>query len=175
MSTTTNPHPHGCKPDCPAGLIVYYPDLRCCSKYWGCFNGIAVPQYCKPGLYFNPNTWVCERPEFSQCTADPNVHCHNVTTHAPASTHAPILTTTATPETTTVTPKCVPPCPFFEAMYPNPRNCNQFFKCAHDIPYLMDCPAGLEFSIFTNRCEYPKDAMCIDGPEVPCKARVMLH
>lgn len=48
-------------------------------------------------------------------------------------------------------------------LLPNPTNCGQFFKCASGIAWVMNCPAGLQFSVQHNRCEWPETANCNNG------------
>ncbi|XP_021698326.1 GATA zinc finger domain-containing protein 10 [Aedes aegypti] len=39
-------------------------------------------------------------------------------------------------------------------------NCGKFMKCYGGRAYEQDCPAGLEFGINVNRCDYPALAKC---------------
>ncbi|XP_058456540.1 peritrophin-1-like [Malaya genurostris] len=39
-------------------------------------------------------------------------------------------------------------------------DCNKFLKCFRGKAFLMDCPAGLEFSTRTNRCDYSGRVKC---------------
>uniref|UniRef100_A0A182QY51 Chitin-binding type-2 domain-containing protein n=1 Tax=Anopheles farauti TaxID=69004 RepID=A0A182QY51_9DIPT len=39
-------------------------------------------------------------------------------------------------------------------------NCGKFLKCTGGMGFVMDCPAGLDFSARMNRCDYPAVAQC---------------
>uniref|UniRef100_A0A182LUN0 Chitin-binding type-2 domain-containing protein n=1 Tax=Anopheles culicifacies TaxID=139723 RepID=A0A182LUN0_9DIPT len=39
-------------------------------------------------------------------------------------------------------------------------NCGKFLKCTGGLGFIMDCPAGLEYAVRTNRCDYPAVAQC---------------
>ncbi|XP_053668049.1 peritrophin-1-like [Anopheles marshallii] len=39
-------------------------------------------------------------------------------------------------------------------------HCNKFLKCTGGMGFVMDCPAGLDFSARMNRCDYPAVAQC---------------
>lgn len=43
---------------------------------------------------------------------------------------------------------------------PNPSRCDQYFQCAYGFSYLVNCPAGLHFSHYENRCVLPALAGC---------------
>ncbi|GLV44869.1 obstructor-G [Carabus blaptoides fortunei] len=48
----------------------------------------------------------------------------------------------------------------FYAHLKHPTNCGQFYHCAHGVPVLKDCPAGLHWSVKMDRCEWPAIAKC---------------
>ncbi|KXJ73544.1 hypothetical protein RP20_CCG015588 [Aedes albopictus] len=39
-------------------------------------------------------------------------------------------------------------------------DCTKFMKCVEGLAFEQDCPAGLEFGVGVNRCDYPKNAKC---------------
>lgn len=41
-----------------------------------------------------------------------------------------------------------------------PGDCSKYISCSNTFSYIMDCPAGLHFSLDYNRCEYPTTANC---------------
>ncbi|EAT44977.1 AAEL003715-PA [Aedes aegypti] len=43
---------------------------------------------------------------------------------------------------------------------PVPGNCSKFIKCFEGLAYEQNCPAGLEFGVSVNRCDYPAKAKC---------------
>ncbi|XP_049298646.1 uncharacterized protein LOC125771742 [Anopheles funestus] len=46
---------------------TYVPSLDDCSRFYICFNEGAYPSNCLGGLYFNPETMLCDLPENVQC------------------------------------------------------------------------------------------------------------
>lgn len=57
---------------------------------------------------------------------------------------------------------------YAELKYPlqisHPSDCTKFYKCSNGRGYLFDCPAGEEWSVKHDRCDYPFFAGCIiDG------------
>ncbi|KAF2353390.1 Chitin binding domain [Trinorchestia longiramus] len=87
-----------CSPECP-NYNQLLPNPRDCTKYYQCVGGVAVPRTCPDGTYFNPTFAVCDYPDHSGCTADPDFDCWG-TTARPVST-APPAETTAAPVVTT--------------------------------------------------------------------------
>jgi len=83
--------PNGCKPTCPFGKVMFFPDVRDCTKYWQCGNGIAYHMQCGPGTNWNPTVWTCDYPQNAGCTAKPDAPCH------PKSTTVETVTTTMAP------------------------------------------------------------------------------
>lgn len=47
-----------------------------------------------------------------------------------------------------------------DVLLPNPEDCNTYIQCVHQQPVVRPCPAGLEWSIAANRCEWPDIAQC---------------
>ncbi|XP_071552436.1 zinc metalloproteinase nas-14-like isoform X2 [Panulirus ornatus] len=41
-----------------------------------------------------------------------------------------------------------------------PGDCSKFYQCSNSISFIMDCPAGLHFSLSKNQCDYPSQANC---------------
>ncbi|KAM7357139.1 peritrophin-1-like [Cochliomyia hominivorax] len=44
--------------------------------------------------------------------------------------------------------------------FPSPTSCSEFYKCDRGIPYVMKCPAGLDYNAKLEVCDYPNDANC---------------
>jgi hypothetical protein len=43
-------------------------------------------------------------------------------------------------------------------------DCGKFYKCSNGRGYLFDCPAGEDWSVKLDRCDYPELAGCrVDG------------
>ncbi|XP_053676426.1 peritrophin-1-like [Anopheles nili] len=43
---------------------------------------------------------------------------------------------------------------------PHFTDCSKFYKCFNGEMYEMDCPAGLQWNIEKDFCDYPEDANC---------------
>nr|XP_034195423.1 peritrophin-1-like [Osmia lignaria] len=48
-------------------------------------------------------------------------------------------------------------------LLPNPDNCQTFYLCNDGIPYLMQCPGGLDFNPKERVCDLPEQANCISS------------
>ena len=54
---------------CPPGSVHdYFADVTNCGNFYHCSDGNAYLQSCKDGLYFNPNTKVCDFPSNVRCS-----------------------------------------------------------------------------------------------------------
>lgn len=51
-----------------------------------------------------------------------------------------------------------------DGLFPNPENCDSFFRCVSGTPYLQYCPASLKFSKETQECVWPEIANCSEEP-----------
>ena len=47
---------------------------------------------------------------------------------------------------------------------PHPYECQKFFMCQGMTGILMQCPAGLQFDINLNVCNYPNIVGCVNTP-----------
>ncbi|CAG8562231.1 5875_t:CDS:1, partial [Dentiscutata heterogama] len=45
-------------------------------------------------------------------------------------------------------------------LYANSKDCSTFYQCANGIPYLMNCPDGLQWCTKLLRCEWPENSDC---------------
>ncbi|XP_063842691.1 zinc metalloproteinase nas-15-like [Scylla paramamosain] len=48
----------------------------------------------------------------------------------------------------------------YNRLFRYPGDCSKYISCSNTSPYVMNCPAGLHFSLDLNRCEYPITANC---------------
>ncbi|KAH7711052.1 hypothetical protein AAVH_21638 [Aphelenchoides avenae] len=62
-----------------------------------------------------------------------------------------------------LTAEAVFECPA-DGLFPNPENCDSFFRCVSGTPYLQYCPASLKFSKETQECVWPEIANCSEEP-----------
>lgn len=103
-------------PACDCDQLYASPDD--CQIFYRCSNGVLYEQSCPNGLYFNPNTSVCDYPSRVNCKC-----------------------------------KC-------GESYPNPTDCQWFYRCAHGILYAHSCPDGLYFNSNTGVCDHPSNVNC---------------
>jgi len=59
----TTPHPFRCE----EGANGTFPKPGHCEQFIICSNGIAYTMYCPAGLFFNPNSLVCDYESVAQC------------------------------------------------------------------------------------------------------------
>lgn len=50
--------------------FILIPSNTLCERYYSCYQGIAYPNKCPSGLWFNPNTNMCDDPENVECPAN---------------------------------------------------------------------------------------------------------
>jgi len=64
-------------------------------------------------------------------------------------------------------PPSPPECKDGIQYYPHPIVCSQFYKCSNGIPYLFDCPSGLNFDSALNVCDWPENVICFGNSSSP--------
>ena len=47
--------------------------------------------------------------------------------------------------------------------FPDQTNCNFYFLCSGNVAYRLACPAGLQYNVAANRCDFPYIAQCTFG------------
>lgn len=52
---------------------------------------------------------------------------------------------------------------------PHPDDCNKFFVCIEEQPFIMDCPFGLYYDRMRELCAYPGEVLCPADPLSPKK------
>ena len=120
-----------------------------CSKFFSCGSGFYKEMECPARLHFNLDKKVCDWPAQAGCKTT-NAH------------QDPSPTISTLDDTFMVTPGglCTP-----SKHRNNPKiaayagSCDKFLICS-GIWTLMDCPAGLLFSVETGYCEHPHNAKC---------------
>lgn len=65
-STTRRPNPV----DCEVDGVTHLPNPYSCTRFFMCFDGVAVEQSCSPGLYFSRSQLRCVRRAESDCLLD---------------------------------------------------------------------------------------------------------
>lgn len=114
-----------------------------CHRYYYCVRGVAFPQECPDGQWFDRVNFICD--------AEENLECD--------------LYTRATTEATTITTRDPSP----EAIcrditnntfVRNPMACEEFFHCINEEPHGRFCNQGLWFNFIQQRCTDPYEARC---------------
>ncbi|XP_035223247.1 fibrillin-3-like isoform X2 [Stegodyphus dumicola] len=65
----------------------------------------------------------------------------------------------------------IPPsghCPKRDGLFPSP-DCFKFIHCSNGIPYLKNCPDGLQFNSYSLVCDWPENVNCDEPPIKPTK------
>jgi hypothetical protein len=69
---TTEP-PSGVSPiECPSTGVSKHPNPTSCTRFFMCFDGVAIERQCSPGLYFSRAQLRCVRRDDSDCSLDNN-------------------------------------------------------------------------------------------------------
>jgi hypothetical protein len=112
-----------------------------CTKFFSC-NGTWIEESCPSGQQFDISAGRCKLQIFEFCPEIKST-LKNV---LPALDHHS-------------GEKC-----YFSSknqiFYPHPKNCEKYLKCVNGYWREQDCPVGLYFSWFYNKCEWPEVAMC---------------
>lgn len=133
-----------------------------CGAYFQCRLGVAVPMECQEGLYFDPESVLCNFPQNVECNSGP-------TTPEPTEP-------SPTPEPQ---PDFCPPSGIH--ILEHPHSCNRFISCFGGNFTEQFCSAGTEWNSIAQTCQSPSLAQCtvearqcpaIDDPlvivRVPC-------
>lgn len=65
-TTTRRPNPV----DCSFNGVNKVPNPHSCTRFFMCFDGVAVERSCSPGLYFSRSELRCVRRDDSDCLID---------------------------------------------------------------------------------------------------------
>ena len=52
-------------------------------------------------------------------------------------------------------------CPEANGIFPDPDDCEAFYKCIHSQPFLFHCPSGLAFNAELRVCDLPDVVGCV--------------
>ena len=130
---------------------VLLPNPDDCGSFYMCSHGIAFLKRCPTNLLFNNDTWTCDYPQ--------NVHCNKSNA---LTALRPIGGDAGRPINLKLT--FDNGCPAVDGKYPvflpNPKDCSTYLMCSHGVPYLYNCPPGLEFNNITWTCDFPWRARC---------------
>ncbi|KAG8229161.1 hypothetical protein J437_LFUL009231 [Ladona fulva] len=139
-------------PNCkvsPVGTLLRNPSD--CGSFCQCAAWGPVKMDCPAGLHFSVAANRCEWPNIAGCIPG------TPPTSGPGPTHPPTPPPSGDCDAVAATCNVSP----VGTLLRNPSDCGSFCQCAAWGPVKMDCPAGLHFSVTTNRCEAPYDAKCM--------------
>ncbi|KAH0549473.1 hypothetical protein KQX54_009522 [Cotesia glomerata] len=161
------------KSECPEdGSEPLLPHETNCRLYYDCKDGEKWLKECSSGLEFNPTLQFCDRPELAGCSNSESNQETTVrkieTSEAVSETSEPVDESSTSKNETSASDTCLRPCPADDpidyTVLVEHQNCSKFCKCSHGIPYVLNCPAGLQFNSLEQTCDYPERANCNRQP-----------
>ncbi|XP_053690710.1 uncharacterized protein LOC128739258 [Sabethes cyaneus] len=123
---------------------VQVPNRRACNQFYTCVDGVAFPQICAYGLWFNEAEQTCSPPTETSCDLGP-------------------------PTTTTTAPHPWALCDGIPnyTYVPSPNYCYRFFQCIDGAPFPMHCAGNLWFDRERQICADSQEVFCIVNPNPP--------
>jgi len=118
-----------CPEDDEKDKIIFLPSDYHCERYYICYNGKPLEQYCAPGIYWNSETDQCDFPE--------NVNC---TIEEPEEPELP------QPEEIYCKDGI-----YFEE---HPNSCEHYFICAYGYSILLSCAKGFQYDTENYWCNF---------------------
>ncbi|KAJ6645710.1 Peritrophin-1 [Pseudolycoriella hygida] len=115
--------------------IVFLPSNVDCEKYYICYNGKAIEQYCAPGIHWNAVTNQCDFVENARCSYE-----------EPEEPQQPLPHEIACGDGI-----------YFEA---HPKSCDHFFICSFGLSVMLECAPGFKFDDKNNWCNFPEHVEC---------------
>ncbi|XP_042239288.1 protein obstructor-E-like [Homarus americanus] len=126
---------------CPPEDVHFFSDSQYCDRYVECREGVQTEQQCPDGLLFNDQVTNGRYP----CDYPAEVDCGS-------------RSKTQTPQPTE---NCGHQWGYFGSG--DPQQCGFFYNCVDGVSHLINCPAGLAFSSFSYRCEWPDESPDCDS------------
>ncbi|XP_058122306.1 chitin-binding domain protein cbd-1-like [Anopheles ziemanni] len=155
---------------------VNLPSPDDCSRFYICFNGGAYPSNCLGGLWFNPETSLCDLPENVDCDVvipciDGNAYPQVCSDDLWFSNEQQRCVTKEESDCTLTDPPALPEAPEPE---PSPLcagvsnfryvaatdSCQWYYQCIDGIAYLISCPLYYWFDENMQRCGTRYDVQC---------------
>jgi len=149
------------------GFPVYVPHPTQCNLYYQCVGLTPFLLYCPGELFFDPILNVCNWPDQVDCESQTEAPLQETTTNEEA--------TPATEEESgnengnkafkrSIDPHFDVVCPPSEdgstVFVPHPTDCNLYYICVEEMPFLMQCPGDLYFDSVINICNWPDLVDC---------------
>ncbi|XP_050079755.1 uncharacterized protein LOC126567582 [Anopheles maculipalpis] len=148
-----------------------------CNRFLVCSSGVAYEMRCPDGLEYDIEQRSCDYDYLVRCSVDgrTQVQQANYGFEMPLEQlvlNRPSWNDLQEQRVDAPVPQYKPAVSVVDARCPRtddplkpihlPRtgNCSKFMKCFGGRAYEMDCPAGLEFDVKNNRCDYPALARC---------------
>lgn len=150
-----------------------------CKYFFSCKNGTSVGAFCPHGLWFNPESGICDLPQHVVCHFDDPITSSSMkptrTSRPPTSS---TITTTSSSDllsTTTVSLSTTPTsgvvteqdevlCPVHDAniikFVASKINCHHYYICYHGRAMRQECSDGLHWNVKANKCDRATDAKC---------------
>ncbi|KAJ8718588.1 hypothetical protein PYW08_002825 [Mythimna loreyi] len=160
-----------------------------CNQYYICNHGLPVAVYCFGDLLFNPYTRECDWPRNVDCgdRLVPETECTGCNDNAgndascddDAAIPPPedsdsadllppgddVVVPTRTPGICNCNPDEAPSICAAEdsdGVLVAHENCNQFYKCDHGKPAVLNCYGNLLYNPYTEQCDWPEKVDCGD-------------
>jgi len=140
----------------------FFPEGVCEADFCQCVGGIGHMLHCQEGLYYNPNTHVCDWPWNNPgclTTSAPEGNSTVPVTNTPPPTTAPGGNTTA-PGPTTPSSQCSYNCTEANGEFAEGCCENSFCTCYQGEGFLQHCPPGAVFNEEEGICDEPSTVAC---------------
>lgn len=126
--------------ECPNRDEGFYRHPTDCGAYYHCTNGYAWYMECSPGLYFNPETNLCDWPW--------NVDCENEAT----TEEAEVRDFSETQDF-----ECDPE---VNGAFPHEEDCQKYYDCWNGTATLLSCSDLMLFDLKYAGCNFAQDVDC---------------
>ncbi|XP_046392865.1 peritrophin-1-like [Ischnura elegans] len=154
-------------PDVDGEFPVFLPDDDDCRRFYECSNGMPILKDCSPGLHFDRWNHICDQPAVAgceDCTFKAKTGVEMDGEEDLEKENGSDESDDSSSEEQDCPPEYSEHCPEVDGQYavllPNPDSCSSFIMCSNGVPYTINCPDGLEFSLKTRVCDWPYRANC---------------
>lgn len=144
----------------PSNQVTFTRDPFNCTRFSMCIGTVLSENACESGLYFNPNTNTCGRPETVDC---PNSDGTTTTTTRPPGDDEPL-----------------PPgedgacdVSLNYEFIASPSSCDQYTICTCGTPNRRTCPPGLIFDVVSQSCNTRQQGLCLYESIPACPANAV--
>lgn len=130
-----------------------------CTQFFLCLSQTLFTMYCPPHLEYSNILGYCVLPKDSQCQVQSTPLMPSVDAGSTASTNKFLPSTSQTPasmsSTITTDYLCLK-----DGFYPDPVECNIFYRCYINVAHRFTCPTGLFYNPATYVCDVPSNVAC---------------